>query len=104
MKTAFEKEIDRLNNDNALLRGQIRQKDVELKHLRASLKEAEEKYRKLQEYHEQYLFNYSEKIEAAEEARIQYESKAETLRKLIQKYTREADQWISAIKSQRKAV
>ena len=104
MKTAFEKGIDRLNDENDLLRGQIRQKDVELKHLRSSLKEAEEKYQKLQEYHEQYLFDYSEKIEAAEEARIQYESSAETLRQLIKKYTKEADQWISAIKSQRKAV
>ena len=104
MKTAFKREIDRLNKDNALLRSQIRQKDVELKHLRMSLKEAEARYQSLQEYHEQYLFNYSEKIEAAEEARIIYESRAETLRQLIKEYTKEADQWISAIKSQRKAV
>ena len=104
MKTAFEKEIDRLNADNRELRNQLKRKDIEINHLKQAIKDSDERYQKLIDHHERYLFDYSEKIEAAEEARIAYESKTEELRKLIRQYTKEADQWISAMKSQRKAV
>lgn len=104
MKTAFEKEIDRLNAENKALRSRLKKAETDLVHAKDALKDADDRYRKLSDYHEKYLFDYSEKIEAAEEARISYEKEAERLRALIRQYKKEADQWIAAIKSQRKAV
>ncbi len=104
MKTVFEKEIDRLQAENRDLRNMLKKAENKLKRAEDGLRESDFRYQELKKNYEKFLFDYSEKIEAAEEARIAYEDGNKRLHSLLKQYKKEADQWISAMKSQGKAV
>ena len=104
MKTAFEKEIDRLNKENDSLKRQLKIKENELKRIGMSLKDADDRYKDLLAHYEKYMFDYSVRIEELAEARMTYEARAEKLKILIRQYQKEADSWMAAMQKERKAV
>ena len=97
-------EISRLRRENSELRDALRDKELELDGARQTIEEKEQAYQNLLDQYDRMLFDYSERIEEVAEAKMVYEAEAERLRLLIRKYQKEADEWISAIKKQRKGV
>ena len=93
-----------MQTENADLRRLLKKAENELKRKENALRESVSRYNELKEHYDKYLFDYSEKIEAVEEARIAYEDSNKRLHELLKQYKKEADQWIAAIKSQGKAV
>ena len=97
-------EISRLRRENSELRDALRDKELELDGARQTIEEKEQAYQNLLDQYDRMLFDYSEQIEEVAEAKMVYEAEAERLRLLIRKYQKEAEEWISAMKKQRKVV
>ena len=97
-------ELSRLRKENSELRDKLREKELELDGARQTIEETDEAYRKLAEQYDEYLFDYSARIEEAAEAKMAYELETERLRLLIRQYQKEAEQWVSAMKKQGKVV
>ena len=97
-------ELSRLRRENSELRDRLREKELELSGAQATIEEMEEEYQKLLDQYDRYLFDYSERIEEVEEARLAYEAEAKKLRDLIRRYQKEAEQWISVMKKEGKVV
>lgn len=97
-------EISRLRRENSELRDALRNKELELDGARQTIEEMGQEYQSLLDQYDRTLFDYSEQIEEVAEAKMVYEAEAERLRLLIRKYQKEAEEWISAMKKQRKVV
>lgn len=94
----------RLRRENSELRDRLREKELELDGAKETIEEMEKSYQKLLEQYERYLFDYSVRIEEVAEAKMAYEAAAERLKRLTKQYQKEAEQWISAMKKEGKAV
>lgn len=99
-----EGEVSRLRRDNSELRDRLKENELEMAGMRQTIEEMGKEYQKLLDQYEDYLFSYSERIEEVAEAKMVYEAETERLRLLIRQYQKEAEQWMSAMKKQRKVV
>jgi chromosome segregation ATPase len=97
-------DTSRLRRENSELRDRLREKELELDGAKETIEEMEKSYQKLLDQYERYLFDYSVRIEEVAEAKMAYEAAAERLKQLTRQYQKEAEQWISAMKKEGKAV
>ena len=100
-KTAYQAAaLERLRNEMRELQSELRAAELELAHKDRMLEEKETAYQQLKALHEKFMFSYSEKVEALEEAARAYKSIAEEARHAHKTFRQEAEAEIAAMRKQ----
>ena len=100
-KTAYQAAaLERLRNEVRELQSELHAAELELTHKDRMLEEKEHAYQQMKALHEKFMFSYSEKVEALEEAEREYKAITEEARNAHKAFRQEAQAELAAMRKQ----